>query len=253
VQHPKFLELREDTARAFMDFAFEWGSYYNPNDTNLQSWNNQWKDNIESWAGPLEWRAPLPPTAKDFDEPDIFSFDVKGPDGNMIDFQFNVLSADLPRNARTMNVSPLDVVDGDTITIDKFKPVPLRLRVIGIMANELNHPNEDIASEALRQQIFLEELVDISSDRLYYVPDVRFGNDAGKDSYGRELGWLFVEGGIDGNMPAGTGQYIYFEEHFQPTDRYYRRGDELGPFSDIIVPDYNEWDPQTERYILNED
>lgn len=253
VQHPKFLELREDTARAFMDFAFEWGSYYNPNDTNLQSWNNQWKDNIESWAGPLEWRAPLPPTAKDFDEPDIFSFDVKGPDGNMIDFQFNVLSADLPKNARTMNVSPLDVIDGDTITIDKFKPVPLRLRVIGIMANELNHPNEDIASEALRQQIFLEELVDISSDRLYYVPDVRFGNDAGKDSYGRELGWLFVEGGIDGNMPAGTGQYIYFEEHFQPTDRYYRRGDELGPFSDIIVPDYNEWDPETERYILNED
>ena len=62
-----------------------------------------------------------------------------------------------------------------------------------------------------------------------------------------------MEGGIDGNMPAGTGQYIYFEEHFQPTDRYYRRGDELGPFSDIIVPDYNEWDPQTERYILNED
>lgn len=252
-QHPKFLELREDTARAFMDFAYEFGSYYNPNDTNLQSWNNQWKDNIESWAGPLEWQAPLPPTAKDLDEPDFASFDVKGPDGNMIDFQFNVLSGSLPSSARPMNVSPLDVVDGDTITIDKYRPVPLRLRVIGIMANELNHPNEDIASEALRQMVFLEELVDISNDRLYYVPDKRFGNDQGKDSYGRELGWLFVEGGLDGNMPAGTGQYIYFEEHFTPTDRYYRRGSELGPFSDIIVPDYNEWDPVTERYILNED
>lgn len=252
-QHPKFLELREDTARAFMDFAYEFGSYYNPNDTNLQSWNNQWKDNIETWAGPLEWQAPLPPTGKEGDIPDVASFDTKGPDGNMIDFEFNVYNSQLPSSARPLNVSPLDVVDGDTITIDKYRPVPLRLRVIGIMANEINHPNEEIASEALRQMIFLEELVDISNDRLYYVPDKRFGNDQGKDSYNRELGWLFVEGGLDGNMPAGTGQYIYFEEHFTPTDRYYRRGSELGPFSDIIAPDYNEWDPQTERYILNED
>ena len=252
-QHPKFLDFRDDTAKAFTDFAHTYGSFYNPNDTNLQSWNMQWKDNIESWAGPLEWTAPLPPTAAEADDPDFFTFDALGPDNEMIDFTFNIIESDLPNNAIPLNVTPLDVLDGDTMTIDANAPVPLRLRVIGIMANELNHPNEEIASEALRQQIFLEEIVDKSNGRLYYVPDKRFGNDAGKDPFGRKVGWLFVEGGIDGNLPAGLGHYIYFEDHFTPTDRYYRRGSELGPFSDIIVPDYNEWDPGTERYILNND
>jgi len=251
--HPKFLKLREDTARAFMDFAHEFGSHYNPNDSNLQSWNNQWKDNIESWAGPLEWTAPLPPTAAEGDTAEFESFDFVSPDGETIDAQFNVYFSDLPNEAIPLNINIDDVTDGDTVYLDRYQPVPLKLRIIGIMAQEKEHPNEEIASEALRQQWFLEEIVEKTDGRLYYVPDPRFGNDANKDPYNRKLGWLFVEGGLNGNMPAGTGQYIYFEEHFQPTDRYYRRGSELGPFSDIIAPDYNEWDSETERYILNEE
>ena len=114
------------------------------------------------------------------------------------------------------------------------------------MANETNHPDGTISSEGFRQKFALEEIVHLTKGRLYYIPDQRFGNsDNGKDPYGRLLGWLFVEGGLDGSLPAGLGEYLYFEDHFKPTDGYYRRGSELGPFSDIIEPNYQEFNYQT--------
>ena len=243
----EFQYLREHLARAYMDWAHEARSAYNPNDNNIASWDAKWNNNLASWAGPLDWKAPLPPNVNDGADPDIFTFNVSVKNiYENFDVEINTLEALLPKDAVLLNSMVSDVIDGDTIRLDPNLPIPTSLRTIGIMANETNHPDGTISSEGFRQKFALEEIVHLTKGRLYYIPDQRFGNSKnGKDPYGRVLGWLFVEGGLDGSLPAGLGEYLYFEDHFKPTDGYYRRGSELGPFSDIIEPNYQEFNYQT--------
>ena len=102
------------------------------------------------------------------------------------------------------------------------------------MANELTSTDPYKLSEAHRQMEFLEEILEVGEGRVFYVLDDRFGNKYNKDPYDRYVGWLWIAGGLDGSLPVGQGEYIFFEDHFRPTDTYYRKdldAEEL-PFRD---------------------
>ena len=45
-------------------------------------------------------------------------------------------------------------------------------------------------------------------------------NHRGK--HGRKVAWLFVDQGINGDLAPGMGHYIFFPEHFGPSDSYHK-------------------------------
>ena len=184
----------------------------------------------------IEWQTPLPVDGDIVDKELVYTMD----EGENITASFQTIEGKKPMfRSRQINAVSESVYDGDTIlNINSDKNVD-SLRTIGIMANEMDldpdiYPEE--ASEALRQRQFLRYLVDTYAldGKLYFITDKRFGNEDHRDPYGRLVGWLFIDGGIDGQFAPGYGEYIFFANHFQPTDSYYARGGHLEPYPEVL-------------------
>ena len=185
----------------------------------------------------LDWEAPLPPnTTGDIK---TNTMDITDVNGEIVESKFQTVQGKRPSIAFRVNTSTYNVYDGDTFDNIYSSNEKQRIRTIGIMAQEIDvDPNTfpQIYSEATRQKIFLEDLFELYGDRMYIVRDTRFGNKEYRDPYGRMLGWLFIDGGLSGNMAPGTGEYIFFQDHFRPSDSYYSRGEKAG---ETFRPDYN--------------
>ena len=58
--------------------------------------------------------------------------------------------------------------------------------------------------------------------------------------------------GLDGDLADGYGEYVFFSDHFSPSDNYYARGEKLGTFKDLQEPatDVGKWDLRNYDDIL---
>ena len=195
-------------------------------------WNYYVKPNI---GLDLEWEAPVPA------EGDIVTKTIytTGLDNEEVDNVFQTIQSRKPSNSMKVEAGAMDVVDGDTLTNMSNTTKEEDIRIVGIMAQEItidpSGPYQEWRQEAELQKIFLQRLVNVYGDRLHIVFDNRFGNRENRDPYGRKVGWLWVEHGIDNDLGAGLGEYIFFIDHFSPADDFYARGSKRGltsPFTD---------------------
>ena len=195
-------------------------------------WNYYVKPNI---GLDLEWEAPVPA------EGDIVTKTIytTGLDNEEVDNVFQTIQSRKPSNSMKVEAGAMDVVDGDTLTNMSNTTKEEDIRIVGIMAQEMtidpSGPYQEWRQEAELQKIFLQRLVNVYGDRLHIVFDNRFGNRENRDPYGRKVGWLWVEHGVDNDLGAGLGEYIFFIDHFSPADDFYARGSKRGltsPFTD---------------------
>ena len=222
INNPEAQELVQDIYTSFTIFNHIMGDIYSFEGKNVMSGEQWWEHFIQTKFKTLdlEWKQPLPAEGEINEQ----TFTVVLQDQN-IDAEFQTIVAKKPFKAVKVNADMNNVTDGDTI--DSFYRGGIQtIRVIGISAYEIGiEPSTEQGKEeriiAIQQKAFLQQLVDRYQGRLYYVTDQRFGNSDRTDPYGRVLGWLFVENGINGDLADGQGEYIFFSDHFSPTDTTY--------------------------------
>ena len=245
-------ELLEEVYESFTIFNHLIGNLEDFNEQNVISGEQWWNYYVRSTLGfDLEWKTPLPVEGEIKNK----SFSVKDEEDGDFQADFQTIEGEKPFRSKLVNASSSEVLDGDTFTnVYSDKDVD-SVRIIGIMAEELCldpniYPEE--CSEAIRQKAFLSQFFDRYYGRLYIVTDKRFGNDQHRDPYGRKVGWLFVENGLDGDLADGYGEYVFFSDHFSPADNYYARGEKLGTFKDLQEPatDVGKWDLRNYDDIL---
>ncbi|MAU55285.1 MAG: hypothetical protein CBD98_004450 [Flavobacteriaceae bacterium TMED238] len=211
----------DDVFETFTIFNHIMGDIYSFDGSNVLSgeqwWNFYVKPNFKALS--LDWKQPVPAEGTVSNA----TFNVTLSDQDQI-AEFQTITSKRPFRAIKINANGSNVPDGDTINTMYSNMDVDAVRVIGIMAYEMGLDPTEYPEEseiAITQKAFLQQLVDTYEGRLYYVTDTRFGNDNRKDPYGRALGWLYVENGLDGDLADGTGEYVFFSDHFSPADNYY--------------------------------
>ena len=209
------------------------GAFGGNNVVSAEAW---WNYYVKPTIGlDLEWEAPVPA------EGDIVTKTIytTGLNGDEVDNVFQTIQSTKPSSSMKIEVNTIDVIDGDTLKNLSKTTKEEDIRIVGIMAQEINldpsGPYQQWRQEAELQKIFLQELVNVYGDRLHIVFDNRFGNREHRDPHKRRVGWLWVEHGIDNDLGAGNGEYIFFIDHFSPADDYHARGSKRGltsPFTD---------------------
>ena len=209
------------------------GAFGGNNVVSAEAW---WNYYVKPTIGlDLEWEAPVPA------EGDIVTKTIytTGLNGDEVDNVFQTIQSTKPSSSMKIEVNTIDVIDGDTLKNLSKTTKEEDIRIVGIMAQEINldpsGPYQQWRQEAELQKIFLQELVNVYGDRLHIVFDNRFGNREHRDPHKRRVGWRWVEHGIDNDLGAGNGEYIFFIDHFSPADDYHARGSKRGltsPFTD---------------------
>ncbi len=227
--------LVDDVFETFTIFNHIMGDIYSFDGSNVLSgeqwWNFYVKPNFKALS--LDWKQPVPAEGT----VNNATFNITLSDEDQI-AEFQTITSKRPFRAIKINANGSNVPDGDTINTMYSNMDVDAVRVIGIMAYEMGLDPTEYPEEseiAITQKAFLQQLVDTYEGRLYYVTDTRFGNDNRKDPYGRALGWLYVENGLDGDLADGTGEYVFFSDHFSPADNYYN----INSDEPVISGDYS--------------
>ena len=196
------------------------------------SWHAWWDKYIKANMGiSLDWTTPLPPnTPENYDietlKDNRITWDLVDGGGTEFTATFSIIEAKRPRwESTALNTDIYSAIDGDTLKNNISPYQEDNIRIIGIMANEITldpmlYPEE--LDMAMQQWVFLQEVVNRYSGRLYYVTDRQFGDRNHVGKHGRKVAWLFVDQGINGDLAPGMGHYIFFPEHFGPSDGYYK-------------------------------
>ena len=240
----EFQDLAQEIMTSYQNNAHVMGDMLDGRNNVIQ-WDDFWEYYFQPWIGSLNWTPPNPPGTKTDSLPKTVLWDdLDLGDEYDTSYQFQTMVSNKPDNAYKLRGSgfTIQVNDGDTLTAKTPNGDSHTIRIIGIMANELTSTDPYKLSEAHRQMEFLEEILEVGEGRVFYVLDDRFGNKYNKDPYDRYVGWLWIAGGLDGSLPVGQGEYIFFEDHFRPTDTYYRKdldAEEL-PFRDSWNLEYPE-------------
>jgi len=237
-------DIVDDVFETFTIFNHIMGDIYSFDGSNVLSgeqwWNFYVKPNFKALS--LDWKQPVPAEGTVSNA----TFNVTLSDQDQI-AEFQTITSKRPFRAIKINANGSNVPDGDTINTMYSNMDVDAVRVIGIMAYEMGLDPTEYPEEseiAITQKAFLQQLVDTYEGRLYYVTDTRFGNDNRKDPYGRALGWLYVENGLDGDLADGTGEYVFFSDHFSPADNYYNINSEEPSISGDYSTDKDniKWD-----------
>ncbi len=196
------------------------------------SWEAWWDKYIKKNMNmSLDWTTPLPPntpstyTSENLKN-DRVTWNLTDADGVDFTSTFSFVEAKRPNwESQLINTDEFSVIDGDTLKSKISVLEEDKIRIIGIMANEITlDPNifPEELDMAYQQKEFLIEVLYRYSGRLYAVTDRQFGDVNHRGKHGRKVAWLFVDQGINGDLAPGMGHYIFFPEHFGPSDSYHK-------------------------------